>query len=115
MAENFTWLSFRSDTMSLQVVCISQHFLTPHGADAGSPVFASAQSIKPRSAFQKTGLLPRSFNQLIEKLRRSFDPNAEAKVIEEFQASRTQSIVTRWEFRTRGKTNAIDDENLSSL
>lgn len=50
--------------------------------------------MKPRSAFQKPGVLPRSFNQLIEKLRRSFDPNAEAKVVEEFQTSRTQTIAS---------------------
>jgi hypothetical protein len=50
--------------------------------------------MKPRSAFQKTGILPRSFNQLIEKLRSSLDPNAEAKVIEEFQISRTQTIAS---------------------
>lgn len=80
--------------MNLQAVCISQHFLAPHGADASSPIFSSARSMKPRSAFQKPGLLPRSFNQLIGKLTRSLDPNAEAKVVEEFQTSRTQTIAS---------------------
>lgn len=80
--------------MNLQAVCVSQHFLAPYGADASSPIFSSARSMKPRSAFQKPGVLPRSFNQLIEKLRRGFDPNAEAKVVEEFQTSRTQTIAS---------------------
>jgi len=94
MVQNFTWLSFQSATIVLWAACINQHFFVPHCADASSPVFSSAQLMKPRSAFQKTGVLPRSFNQLIEKLRRSFDPNAEAKVVEEFQTSRTQTIAS---------------------
>lgn len=94
MAENFTWLSFQSVTINLQAVCIDQHLFAPHGAEASSPIFSSARFMKPRSAFQKPGVLPRSFNQLIEKLRRSFDPNAEAKVVEEFQTSRTQTIAS---------------------
>jgi len=94
MVQNFTWLSFQSDTMVLWASDLNQHVLAPQMADLRSPLFASAPSMKPRSAFQKTGLLPRSFNQLIEKLRSSLDPNAEAKVIEEFQTSRTQTIAS---------------------
>lgn len=77
-----------------EAACIHQHFLALQLANASSPILASARSMKPRSAFQKPGVLPRSFNQTFEKLRRSFDPNAEAKVVEEFQASRTQTIAS---------------------
>lgn len=94
MAKNFTWLSSQSDMIVLSASSVHQHGLAPQVADLRSLLFASAQSMKPRSAFQKPGLLPRSFNQLIEKLRRSFDPNAEAKVVEELQTSRTQTIAS---------------------
>lgn len=50
--------------------------------------------MKLRSAFQKTGLLPRSINQTLEKFRRSLDPKGESEILEEFQASRTRTIIS---------------------
>ncbi|WP_225225435.1 CemA family protein [Komarekiella delphini-convector] len=48
--------------------------------------------MKSKSSSQKMSFIPRSILRTIEKFQQTLDPNAEVKVIEEFRASRLQTI-----------------------
>ncbi len=48
--------------------------------------------MKPKSSSQKMSFIPRTILRTLGKFQRTLDPNAEAKVIEEFRASRLQTI-----------------------
>lgn len=47
-----------------------------------------------QSAFDKTGIIPRSISKLFEKFKRELDPNAEVEALEEFKVSRYQTVAS---------------------
>nr|WOA02357.1 chloroplast envelope membrane protein [Gloiopeltis furcata] len=47
-----------------------------------------------QSAVEKTGILPRSINKLLEKFRKELDPNAEIEALEEFKVARYQTVAS---------------------
>ena len=47
-----------------------------------------------RSAFEKTGPIPRSISKTFEKFKKELDPNSEFEIIEEFRVSRYQTAAS---------------------